>query len=329
MAGTVASPVLTGKVTFVDSNFEYVPDDAAAAAAAGSDVQLTEDDVRRLEEMFGFVEPPVTNPLPLLYDASDLDLGIGFERNNWVRQRVQPRLAVALQGDIRLRKPPHAEAELFGKIEPVPGRGYVEQFARSFDITGGDLLLNGRPKDHRVDLQAEYRSPSRDDSGSSDVIVRLEVKGPLDDLKLTLSSDPAMSEAEIVNYVATGRSQTANTGATRDEADTGALAAEIGLAGVTGSAQQKAQEAIGLDVLQLRFDALEGATLVAGRYVDPRLYVGFLQPLQYKDQGSPTTSGALTRTRFEVEYAFQRWLVFNVKGESTELRSFLRARHAY
>ena len=32
---------------------------------------------------------------------------------------------------------------------------------------------------------------------------------------------------------------------------------------------------------------------------------------------------------FEVEYALYRWLVFNLQGEASSVRSFMRFRHAY
>jgi hypothetical protein len=97
---------------------------------------------------------------------------------------------------------------------------------------------------------------------------------------------------------------------------------------VTGFAEEAAQEAIGLDVLQVRFDALQGATLVAGRYVDPQLYVGFRQPLQYKESNSPSSS-VQTTTSVELEYAIYQWLLLNLQGETSKVRSFIRARHAY
>jgi len=97
---------------------------------------------------------------------------------------------------------------------------------------------------------------------------------------------------------------------------------------VTGFAEQAAQEAIGLDVLQVRFDALLGATLVAGRYVDPKLYVGFRQPLQYQQSGT-NSNDEIQRTTVEVEYALRQWLILNLQGETSKLRSFIRARHAY
>jgi hypothetical protein len=106
------------------------------------------------------------------------------------------------------------------------------------------------------------------------------------------------------------------------------LATDIGLSQIAGFAEEPAREAIGLDVLQVRFDADKGATLVAGRYLDPQLYVGFRQPLQYKETTSPS-AGENNRTSVEVEYAVHQWLVLNLQGETSKLRSFIRARHAY
>jgi autotransporter translocation and assembly factor TamB len=280
-----------------------------------------------MEETFGYERTGSSGQLPLqVYEASDLDLDVTLERNNWVRQRVQPRLSVALTGRFKMRKPPHAEPELNGRIEPIADRGYVEQFARSFDITGGEVQLNGKMKAHTVDIQAQYKPPSSSESGDSEVTVLLDVEGSIDNLRLTLSSEPAMSEGDIVTFIVTGRSPTTNPQSSEDAS--ASLAKDIGLSQVTGPAQQAAQEAIGLDVLQVRFDPVQGATMVAGRYIDPQLYVGFRQPLQYKDTASPTSTTTY-RTSFEVEYAIHRWLVLNLQGETSKLRSFIRARHAY
>jgi hypothetical protein len=60
-----------------------------------------------LEETFGDVKTSAPNAALEFYDASDLDLTIQLERNNWVRQRARPKLAVALTGDFRLQKAPH------------------------------------------------------------------------------------------------------------------------------------------------------------------------------------------------------------------------------
>lgn len=325
LTGTVTSPVAKGKVTIENSSFNLTP--AEATVAEGDSVRLSDADIRMMEEVFGPVQPPAPNLGLVLYDASDLDLAITLERNNWVRQSVQPNLAVTFTGDFRLKKAPHQEPEMFGRIEPIANRGYVEQFARSFDITGGEVLLNGKMQDHRIDLQAQYKPPTTSESGESETTVNLDVTGTPVDLKLKLSSDPPMSDAEIVSFIATGKDATSKS-STSSSSSNESLAKDIGMSTLSGGAEQAAQQAIGLDVLQVRFDALTGATLVAGRYVDPKLYLGFRQPLQYKDTGS-SNSGATNRTGFELEYAIQRWLVFNLQGETSKLRSFIRARHAY
>jgi autotransporter translocation and assembly factor TamB len=326
VTGTLAAPVVKGKTTVRDSYY-YVTQTDLAAAQPGSTVRLSDADVRMMEETFGYVKAAPPNLGLRFYDASDLDLAIRLEGNNWVRQRVSPKMSVALTGDFHLLKAPHAEPELYGRIEPVPNRGYVEQFARSFDIVDGEVLLNGKMKDHTVDIQAQYKPPTSSESTESDITVNLEVTGTTEKLALTLSSEPAMSEAEIVSYIATGHSVADKPGTTSNE-QASSLARDIGLSQVTGVAEEAAQEAIGLDVLQVRFDPLQGATLVAGRYVDPQLYIGFRQPLQYKDTGSPSTETTY-KTSFEVEYAIYRWLVLNLQGETSKLRSFIRARYAY
>jgi autotransporter translocation and assembly factor TamB len=329
VTGTFAAPVVKGSVTVASSSLYFTQPDLAAAEA-GDDVKLTPADVRMMEETFGYVAPQAP-ALPLqLYDASDLELAIKMERDNWVRQRVPPKMAVALTGDFKLVKRPHAEPALFGKIEPIPNRGYVQQFARSFDITGGEVLLNGAMKDHAVAIHAQFKPESGVESQSStDVVVKLDVEGTPDHLKLTLSSDPAMSEAEIVNFIATGRSSAAPPTATNGTSNS-TLLRDIGLSQLTGAAESAAQEAVGLDVLEVRYDPLRGATLVAGRYVDPQLYVGFRSPLDYNQNTSPNSSNtSLNSTAFEVEYAISRWLVFNCQGETSKLRSFFRARRAY
>ena len=329
VTGTLAAPVVKGSVTVGNSSFTFTQSDLTATAA-GAEVQLTPADVRMMEETFGYVAPRAPELPVQLYDASDLELAIKLERDNWIRQRVPPKMSVALTGDFRLRKRPHAEPELFGKIEPIPNRGYVQQFARSFDIVGGEVLLNGKMPDHAVSIHAQFKPESGVESdNSNEVVVRLDVEGTPEHLRLTLSSEPPMSETEIVNFIATGHSSVASPSATTSTTNS-SLLRDIGMSQLTGPAETAAQEAVGLDVLEVRYDPLRGATLVAGRYVDPQLYVGFRSPLDYSQNTSPNTSNStVNSTAFEVEYAISRWLVFNLQGETAKVRSFIRARRAY
>src|SRR5258705_7273971 len=174
-------------------------------------------------------------------------------------------------------------------------------------------------KSHQVEIQAQYKATSQSDSDESKTVVKLDVDGTIEKLSLVLSSEPAISEDEIIDFIATGRTRNQPASASSDAN----LAKDIGLSQVTGLAEERAQEAIGLDVLQVRFDALQGATLVAGRYLDPQLYVGFRQPLQYKDTGATSNSDVTNQTSVEVEYAIHQRLVLNLAGPASQVPSVI------
>mgnify|MGYP003693688115 CR=1 FL=1 len=96
-----------------------------------------------------------------------------------------------------------------------------------------------------------------------------------------------MSEAEIVivhRHRPLGRRQALDD---VQRPGVSSLARTSGCRRSPASPRQAAQEAIGLDVLQVRFDPLQGATLVAGRYRRPPA-LRRVPPAtsQYKDSGS-------------------------------------------
>jgi autotransporter translocation and assembly factor TamB len=161
------------------------------------------------------------------------------------------------------------------------------------------------------------------------VVVHLDLRGEVDRMQLALSSEPPLSETEIVSYIMTGRSPIKpQTGSDQGGSDAAAMATDIGLSQVSGALEGVVQEKAGLDVLQVRYDGLNGATLVAGRYVDPTVYVGLRQPLQYRDTGDQSSQNPY-QTVVEIEYEAFGWLVLNLQAETSLLRTFLRASHAY
>ncbi len=327
VTGRLLAPVVRGTASVEDTDV-YLTKAMMEGANAAPEVALTPADIRMLEETFGPVTAKGPDLTMRLYDASDLDLQVELERNTWVRQRMAPRLALELTGKFRLKKPPGAEPDLTGRIAPVPGHGYVEQFARKFDFTGGEVLLNGPMTSHTVNIQTTYKRASTGDSGGDDVIVKLDVTGQIDKLALTLSSEPAMSPTEIVSYIATGQTKAEMATDPSSSSTTASIAAQTALAQVTGQVEDIAKEAVGLDVVQIRQDAVQGATLVAGRYLSPKIYVGFRQPVQY--QGNDATSTSTNyRTQVEVEYEAFQWLLMNLQGEASEINSFIRVRRAY
>jgi len=326
VTGRLMAPVVRGTASIKDSELN-LSQAMMEGANAAPEVPLTPADIRMMEETFGPITAKEPDAVLRLYDASDLDLEVQIDRNTWVRQRSAPRLELELAGKVRVKKLPGAEPELFGRIEPVPGHGYVEQFARKFDFTGGEVLLNGPMTSHTANIQTTYKRASSGDSGGDDVIVKLDVTGQVDKLKLTLSSEPTMTPTEIISYIATGQTK-AEMAAAQNSSSSASIATQTALAQVTGRVEDAAKDAVGLDVVQIRQDAVQGATLVAGRYMSPQLYVGFRQPVTY--QGNDATSTSTNyRTQVEVEYEAYQWLLMNVRGEASEINSFIRVRRAY
>jgi hypothetical protein len=80
--------------------------------------------------------------------------------------------------------------------------------------------------------------------------------------------------------------------------------------------------------MNLNSPSLRGATLVAGKYLSPRLYVGFAQPVM-PQEGDGLPLGDERSSEIEVEYQALRGLLFNIEGSDSALRIFLRGRLAY
>jgi autotransporter translocation and assembly factor TamB len=179
-------------------------------------------------------------------------------------------------------------------------------------------------------IQSEYGNRgSGSSTDQSDVVVHLDLEGKFDELRLILSSEPALSETEIVTFIATGRSPTTRVETSQNsQSDAAALGRDIGLSQITGAIEGEAKQSVGLDVLKVRYDALRGATMVAGRYVAPQVYIGFQQPLQVTATGTEN-NGEQFQTLVEMEYEAYRWLFLNVQGETSLIRSFLRFKREY
>ncbi|MDX1646989.1 MAG: hypothetical protein R3304_07580, partial [Longimicrobiales bacterium] len=92
--------------------------------------------------------------------------------------------------------------------------------------------------------------------------------------------------------------------------------------------ESAAARRVGLDVVEIRREGLRQATLVAGKYVTPRLYVGFAQPVSLRE-GDGLSFGSEGQSEVEIEYEALRWLLINIEGSGSSIRFFLRGRRAY
>ena len=171
-------------------------------------------------------------------------------------------LVGTLGGSLRVRAVPGREMRGTGALD-VAGR--YTAYGQKLEITRGRLLWSNTPVgDPILDVRAERVV--------GDVTAGIRVEGRASAPRATVYSDPAKSESEALSYLALGRpldsigsDEARQLGAAKSalNAGTGFIASELGArlglddAGVTQS------RALGSDVLSV------------GKYLSPKLYVGY------------------------------------------------------
>jgi len=291
-------------------------------------VTLTPEQWEELAAVFGYTRPDEGAETPPLMDSVTLDLDVRLGRASWVRQQSNPAMALQFSGEMSVQKQPGDSIQLVGSIEAVPDRSWVEQFGRRFEITQGVLTFHGTPASTEVDVQAEYRVPSRENPGEPEVVLTLGVTGTPDDLSLELSSTPPLEASDMVAYLVTGRpaSQSLSGGGEGSLTDAGGA---LALGRLSGAVESYAREQVGLDVVEVTTDGLDGVTLLAGRYLSPSLYLGVRQPISMQRSSEDPTQRA-PNTELELEFQAVRWLLLNLRaGGRLGVEFYVRSRIAY
>lgn len=328
LVGTTQAPRLEGDLQLVETDV-YL-DDAVPSGASVRPIELTEDELRELEEYLGFsVRTPEREP-GALFELLTLDVAVSANRDTWVRQRANPQMEIQVTGDTRVTKQPGDSLHFDGQVEAVARRSWVEQFGRRFSIQEGVVELRGTAPETRVDVQAVYEVPSTTD-GQAQASITLDVEGTLNDLSLTLGSEPSMENADIVSYLARGRPASSSLDMQGDDEGGGlrGIGSDFALGQVTGLVEGLAAEGVGLDVVEIQTDGLRGATLIAGRFVTPSVYVGFKQPVGRSPEEGSGGGGSFDQTEVELEIQALQWLLLNMEAGNSTISFLFRFRYAY
>ncbi len=326
LQGTAAKPSLTGNLTMGRTDIVM---GGGQTAATVEKVELTPEDLRQLARQFGPAVLAQVHESPGLVDRFHLDLNLRLPNRVWFRRTTSPKAEIELSGRIRLRQEPGQPMQFFGRVEPVPGRGTLDVYGREFRLTGGDIQLNGPPDSTMLDVTAEYQVPTQGGPDDEGVIVDVAAKGHLDSLALEFTSEPDMSQDDILSYIVTGRPSSDNPLAERSGgASTGEMGAAVALGTLTQSLSTTAEKQLGLDVFQIKPEGVRGLTLTAGRYLGSRLFLSMNLPIQLETQAQQTPGYNLGPS-FEMEYALQRWLRANVEAGNVPPSFTLRSRYAY
>ncbi|MGD2138179.1 MAG: translocation/assembly module TamB domain-containing protein, partial [Gammaproteobacteria bacterium] len=165
-----------------------------------------------------------------------------------------------LLGAMHLNDRPQQETRAQGTISIE--QGTYEAYGRKLEIERGRLLFSGGPVDNPgLDFRASRTV--------RDVTAGVRVSGTLETPELTLFSDPAMSESDIISYISFGRPMAQIGDGDGSAASQGLIAGGNLLGGMVGSA-------VGLEELGVEEgDTAEDAAMVLGTYLSPQLYVRY------------------------------------------------------
>ncbi|MDQ3160139.1 MAG: translocation/assembly module TamB domain-containing protein, partial [Pseudomonadota bacterium] len=239
---TAGTPIqVTGKVTISEADINLERLDQGASRSP---------DVVVLDP----VDPHRNTP-------NDLDLDLDLVMGDAVNLKGFG-LTGTLGGNLRVRAQPGREMRGTGALE-IGGR--YRAYGQRLQITRGRLLwANNLIDDPRLDIRAERVV--------GDVTAGIRVVGNAKNPSASVYSDPAKSETEALSYLTLGRPLTSLSG---DEARQ-LGAARSALSAGTGLLASQLGSKIGLDDAGVSNSrALGGDVLSIGKYLSPKLYVGY------------------------------------------------------
>lgn len=161
-----------------------------------------------------------------------------------------------LTGSVTIKSGYDAITRATGELSVA--NGIYLAYARKLDIQRGRLIFTGGPiDDPGVDLRAQKQFP--------DVTAGVNVRGTLQQPRISFFSDPPLPQSQIVSLILSGSASQATQSASNAALGQGAalLASQVG-------------SRVGLPDVSLETDPLANETsLVLGRYLTPRLYVSY------------------------------------------------------
>ncbi len=330
LTGTTDRPEIEGDLQVVSADIYLIEETTVADLEP---VQLTEADLQMLRQYFGVRITEEDTTTFDFYEASRMRLNLHMERDVWLRSNASPEMNVQFTGTLTVQKEPHQDLQLFGTIEVIPERSYIVQFGKRFEITEGTLSFNGPADDPELNLKARYVVPSREDQ-SSQVTILLSVSGRLDRLNLAFSSEnpSGLELPDIISYIVFGRpagQALASLAPGGNGVGGGLLGRGAGLAlgQLAGIVEGLAGEELGLDVVEIEPDGLQGAKLTVGKYVSPRLFAAVSRPIAFGNKAA--TQRTEVYTEFTVEYTIFDAMIVRVTSQGTTMRINLLWRYAY
>ncbi len=169
-------------------------------------------------------------------------------------------LSGRLTGNITVRSGYDQVTRASGELSIEDGK-YIA-YARKLDIQRGRLIFTGGPvQDPGIDLRAVKEFP--------DVTAGINVRGTLQQPRISFFSDPSLPQSQIVSLILSG----GGLESVQNPKTAGAGNAALAQGGAI-LAQQLGSR-IGIQDVSLETDLTNETSLVIGRFLSPRLYVSY------------------------------------------------------
>lgn len=222
------------------------------------------------------------------FDRAAVDVAVTVPRNSWVRGRGA---ALDVTGALRLEKNPGNSLRISGQVDTV--RGTYRFQGKRFDIRRGAVSFEGSADlDPLLDIEATHRV--------RDITIVIVLSGRASDPIVTLSSEPTMSEDDVLSYLFFGRS-TSKLGSKQptgslDRAAT-ALAAGIALQ----EASRLVEDALPVDTIDVRIEE-DGSSgdVGVGKYLTNDLFVRYERGF-----GTTATDGVRIEMRLSDQWSVE------------------------
>jgi autotransporter translocation and assembly factor TamB len=196
-----------------------------------------------------------------------IDLSVSIPNQAWIRHS---EANVELSGKLRAVKEAGKEFTLIGTITVV--RGWIGFQGRRFNLTRGSVEFRGdETLNPALDIVAQYRLQQYQ--------VEVIVTGTLDKPVLTLRSEPALEQADILALLLFGKPL--NTLNRNEQNTLQQSAAEMAGGFAAAKVAEAVSEALGLDRLGLDLGEIDvsGGQIGLRRYIGNRTYISISQDL--------------------------------------------------
>jgi len=168
-----------------------------------------------------------------------------------------------VEGDVTVRDRPGRPTTASGELRVT--RGTYRAYGKDLEIDRGRLMFTGGAVDDpEVDLRAVRHVEN--------VTVGIQASGRLQNPEVTLISEPALDQTNILSYMVFGTPAQQSGGT--ENAWLGQAVSALTLAG----GEQLARGiggAVGIEDVRIASDATGGTSLMLGSYLSPRLYVSY------------------------------------------------------